>query len=82
MSDLQMCARNTYNTYNMKICFFVRSDEKLYYLAHMVRTLVFRCVAILADCPAVSFRFVYLHSRRWEPSISGGTFETVLQRQK
>ena len=36
----------------------------------------------LADCPAVSFRFVYLHSRRWEPSISGGTFETVLQRQK
>ena len=36
----------------------------------------------LADCPAVSFRFVYLHSRRWEPSISWGTFETVLQRQK
>ena len=24
----------------------------------------------VADCPAVSFRFVYLHSRRWEPSIS------------
>ena len=36
----------------------------------------------VADCPAVSFWFVYLHSRRWEPSISWGTFETVLQRQK
>ena len=25
--------------------------------------------ADVADCPAVSFRFVYLHSTRWEPSI-------------
>ena len=32
--------------------------------------------------PCCVFRFVYLHSRRWEPSISWGTFETVLQRQK
>ena len=32
--------------------------------------------------PCCVFRFVYLHSRRWEPSISGGTFKTVLQRQK
>ena len=32
--------------------------------------------------PCCVFRFVYLHSRRWEPSISCGTFKTVLQRQK
>ena len=36
----------------------------------------------LADCPAVFFRFAYLHSWRWEPSLLCGTFEAVLQHQK
>ena len=36
----------------------------------------------ISRLPCCVFRFVYLHSRRWEPSISWGTFETVLQRQK
>ena len=36
----------------------------------------------VADCPAVSYRFVYLHSRRWEPPISSGTFKTVFQGKK
>ena len=27
----------------------------------------------LADCPAMSFVFVYWHSRKWWPSIRGGT---------
>ena len=36
----------------------------------------------LADCPAVFFRFAYLHSWRWEPSLLCGTFKAVLQHQK
>ena len=28
---------------------------------------------LLADCPAMSFVFVYWHSRKWWPSIRGGT---------
>ena len=40
------------------------------------------CLDLDSRLPCCVFRFVYLHSRRWEPSISGGTFETVLQRQK